>query len=416
MNSELLQIIEFLEQEKEVSRETLFTIVEDALCNVIKKEYPTNDTINVKMNKIDGQLSASAQFVAVNCVTNSNTEKTLEEIKKSVPDAKVNQTYTIWLPTQKIFSRIGAQAVKQAIAQKLREVEKNRIQREYADKIGKLITGTVRSFDRGNTYIDFGRAEGVMPFNEKIKSEEYQNGDLITTVLLDVNELRAGANLKVSRAHPDLVRLLFEREVTEIADGTVIVKALSREAGFRTKIAVHSNNPNVDSVGACVGIRGTRVRAIMRELGREKIDIIKWSDDIETFVEEALQPAEVLSTKKDEKTKTIIVHTNKDQYPIAIGYRGQNSRLVSQLTSWDIRIIEVKSSKDDSMESKMQNVVELFSSIPQLDKELSEELISLGYLSLDGLSEADPADLANIEGIDETMATQVINYAKNKLK
>ena len=295
MNNELLAVFEYMERERKLDRETLAQLVESALQVAGRKSIGRVRDLRVAIDRKTLEIKAFASIQVVDFVRNRDEEMSLDDAQAKFPGKNLKLGDLIEIEvTPRNFGRIAAQTAKQAIIQKLRMAEKDKVYGIYKDHVGDIVTGTVRRFDRSDVFIDLGDAEGVMPAKERVPSEEYQMGDRIRFLLLSLDSATAGTQLVLSRANPDFIKKLFELEVSEIADGTVEIKGIAREAGFRTKIAVHSNDEKVDPVGACVGLRGQRVKNIVRELSGEKVDIVKWSTDIKTFVTNSLAPAKLL--------------------------------------------------------------------------------------------------------------------------
>jgi len=288
--------------------------------------------------------------------------------------------------------------------------EKDKVYAAYKDHVGAIVTGTVRRFDRSDVFVDLGDAEGVMPSKERVPSEEYQMGDRIRFLLLNLDAQAQGTQLTLSRANPDFIKKLFELEVSEIADGTVEIKGIAREAGFRTKIAVHSNDEKVDPVGACVGLRGQRVKNIVRELSGEKVDIVKWSTDIKTFVTNSLAPAKLLRLEVDEIENAVKVIVEADQLSLAIGKKGQNARLTAKLTGWKVDI--QKDEADISFEEKISRATDQLAAVEGIGREHAEKLVASGFLTLEGILAAEIQDLVDVEGFDADVAQQVRSAAE----
>ena len=307
--------------------------------------------------------------------------------------------------TPRNFGRIAAQTAKQTILQEIRNAEKAKIYKEYKDRPGDIVSGTVRGFERSDVLIDLGRAEAVMPSRERVQIEEYQVGDRVRALLLSVDERPGGPALILSRTAPEFVRKLFALEVAEINDGTVEIKAIAREPGYRSKVAVISHDERVDPVGACVGIRGMRVKNIVRELNGEKIDIVRWHDDIKTFVTNALSPAKLLRLSVDEAAGTVNVIVAADQLSLAIGKKGQNARLTSKLTGWKIDI--TKDEADISFEEKVAHAINKLAAIEGIGKDHADKLVRAGFLTPEGIVAADVSDLMAVEGFDEQSAEAV---------
>jgi N utilization substance protein A len=415
MNSELLAMLDFLEQEREIDKETLFELVEEALSLSAEKELGsvvTNPSVTI--NRTNGIIITWADFEVVEEVGDRRLEVTLETAQEFNKDAKLGDTVRCEYETSKSLTRIAAQATKQAIMQRLRLLEKERVSEEFADSIGELLNGTVRYFEKGDVVIDLGTAEGSLSQQDRIPSEDYHNGDHITVLLKEVNVKRSGPSLICSRTSPDLVKKLFEREVTEIADGVVEIRGIAREPGYRTKIAVSSNDDRVDPVGACVGLRGARVKAIVRELNREKLDIVHWTTDAKQLVLEALKPAEVIKVELDHDSHKAKVSVSDEQYSLALGKRGHNAKLARLLTGWNIEILRHRFEEEKTFENRLEEVKSMFQKIPGVTAEVAQNLVNNGYLSLDGISVSEVTDFINIDGVDEDLATKIIEYAKEK--
>ncbi|MBO5923620.1 MAG: transcription termination factor NusA, partial [Lentisphaeria bacterium] len=315
------------------------------------------------------------------------------------PDVKLGDIVD-WEVTPRNFGRIAAQSAKQAIMQQLRKAEKEIVRDEFADRIGHIISGTVRRFENGSLIIAFGKADGILSSKEKIPGEQYLPGENIHAVLLDVDIETAGPSLIVSRSHPNFVRALFAREVSEIHDGTVEIMGIAREVGSRSKVAVKSNDPRIDPVGACVGVRGSRVKEITKELGNERIDIVPWSSDIKQYAANALQPAAIQSVKVNENKREMVVYVTPEQSKLAFGKKAQNVRLSANLLGYKINIQIEEALKTVSLEDKIVQAVTALSEAAGIDKLTAEVLVSNGYLSVDDLLDADSDELMNLPGMD----------------
>jgi N utilization substance protein A len=298
---------------------------------------------------------------------------------------------------------------------RLRQAEKKGICEDFQDQLSQLITGVVRRGERGDVYIDFSRAEGVLKYKDRIPGEDYQSGDHISALLVEINADHPGPSLHVSRAHPDLVKRLFEREVTEIADGLVKIKAVAREAGYRTKIAVSSDDPRVDPVGACVGLRGNRVKTVVRELGGEKVDIIRWDTDVRTFVANALQPAKLSGVEIDEEKHSVRVIVPEDQLSLAIGRKGQNARLAAKLTGWRIDINKHEQPEKQDFQDKVQHAIDALARIDGIGAEAAPVLVQHGFLSLEGILAADIEDIETLDALGSGKAAEIIEAARREL-
>ncbi len=411
MNNELLTVFEYMERERKLDRETLAQLVESALQLAGRKSIGRVRDLRVELDRKTLDIRAFASIEVVDFVRNRQEEISLDEAKIRFPGKphQIGDLIEIEV-TPRNFGRIAAQTAKQAIIQKLRIAEKDKVFAAYKDHIGDIVTGTVRRFERSDVIVDLGDAEGAMPSKERVPSEEYQIGDRIRFLLSTIDSLAQGTQLILSRANPEFIKKLFQLEVSEIADRTVEIKGIAREAGFRTKIAVHSNDEKVDPVGACVGLRGQRVKNIVRELSGEKVDIVKWSDDIKTFVTNSLAPAKLLRLEVDEAENTVKVIVEADQLSLAIGKKGQNARLTAKLTGWKVDI--QKDEADITFEERIALATDQLAAIDGIGREHAEKLVGAGFLTLEGILAADAADLVDVEGFDADIAEQVRNAAE----
>jgi N utilization substance protein A len=359
-----------------------------------------------------GEITALANLIVADVVRNIHDEIPLARARKTKPDAVVGDVIEV-VVTPEGFGRIAAQTARQAILQRIRQIEKEMIFDEFKDRAGEIVSGTVRRFDRSDVIVDLGKFEAVMPMRERVATEDYNIGDRIRAYVVAVENTNRGPEIIISRSHPNFVRRLFEVEVSEINDRTVEIKAISREAGYRTKIAVWSADEKVDPVGACVGMRGSRVKNIVRELNQEKVDIIRWSADPREFVMEALKPAKIKSIAIDEDRKAVQVTVDEDQLSLAIGRRGQNARLTSRLTGWEINI-----SKDESVthafEQKLAQAITTLAKTLNIDEETARSLARAGMNSIDGILETDPKDIAELLQIDLEQAQKILESAKKE--
>ncbi len=414
MNNDLMAVLEYLEHERGVDRETLIALVEESLIAAARKVVPFADDLQVRIDRVTGDIRAWAKLNVVDKVKDKDKEISLAKVRRVMPDASVGDVVE-WEVTPANFGRIAAQTAKQTIMHKLRQAEKSRICEMFEDQLLQLINGVVRRVERGDVFIDFTKAEGVMQYNDRIPGEEYQPGDHISALLVEVNSDKPGPSLLVSRAHPLLVRRLFEREVSEIHEGLVEIKEVAREAGYRTKIAVNSSDPRIDPVGACVGLRGNRVKTVVRELGGEKVDIIRWDQDVKVFVSNALQPAKLSSVEVNEERHSVRVVVPEDQLSLAIGKKGQNARLAAKLTGWRIDIGKHEDAEKDAFADKVQRAIDALARIPGIGPEIAPQLVQHGFLTLEGILAADKEDLTAIEGIDEVRAEEVLQAARGEL-
>ncbi|HHW27990.1 MAG TPA: transcription termination/antitermination protein NusA [Syntrophomonadaceae bacterium] len=337
MNLELINALKDIEKEKGISSEVLLEAIEHALYTAYRKNFGTAQNSRIEIDKETGEIKVYSRKTVVANVTDSNTEISLEEAVQVDPEAKEGEVIEIEV-TPSDFGRIAAQAAKQVVVQQIREAERGLIYEEFSSREGDIVTGTIRRQEAKNIYIDLGRAEAVLLPSEQIPTEKYNRGDRIKVYIIEVKKTTKGPQILVSRTHPGLLKRLFELEVPEIFEGIVEIKAVAREPGMRSKIAVHSRDENVDSIGSCVGPKGMRVQAVVVELKGEKIDIVKWSSDPREFIANALSPAKVESVEIDEEEKVARVIVPDHQLSLAIGKEGQNARLAARLTGWKIDI------------------------------------------------------------------------------
>jgi N utilization substance protein A len=337
MNEEFIEALAQIEKEKGVSKDTLFDAIEAALISAYKKNYGSAQNVNVYINKEDGEVKVFSRKIVVEKAENDLLEISLEEAKELNSNYELDDIVEKEV-TPKNFGRIAAQTAKQVVVQRIREAERGIIYEEFANRESEIVTGTIQRISKGNMFINLGKTEAILTPSEQIQGEVYKHNDRIKTYIIEVKKTTKGPQILVSRTHPGLVKRLFELEVPEIHDGIVEIKSIAREGGSRSKIAVHSNDPNVDAVGACVGPKGVRVQTIVDELKGEKIDIIKWSDNPEELIASSLSPSKALKVVLQEDQKSALVVVPDYQLSLAIGKEGQNARLAAKLTGWKIDI------------------------------------------------------------------------------
>ncbi|HOA81128.1 MAG TPA: transcription termination factor NusA [Defluviitaleaceae bacterium] len=345
MNSEFIGAIEEIAKEKGIDKELLFEAIETSLVSACKKNFGTSQNIKVTINRENGDVVVYAQKTVVETVENDALEISLEEARDININYELDDVIDIEV-TPKNFGRIAAQTAKQVVIQRIREAEREIIYNHYITKERDVMTGIIQRKERKNVIINLGKAEAILQPNEQIPTEEYEINNRIKVCILEVKQTTKGSQIFVSRTHPELVKRLFEQEVPEVYEGIVEIKSISREAGSRTKMAVCSNNPEVDPVGACVGQNGQRVNVIVNELRGEKIDIIQWSEDPTEFIAAALSPSKVVNVKVDEENKSASVIVPDYQLSLAIGKEGQNARLAAKLTGWKIDIKSESQAKE----------------------------------------------------------------------
>jgi N utilization substance protein A len=411
MTSELLALFEYYEKEKGIDRSTMIEALESALLAASRKSIGPARGLKIHINPESGSIKATALLVVVETVAHPYDQIDLATARRINPDAKVDQEIEVEV-TPDNFGRIAAQTAKQAMLQKLRQAEKALIYDEFKDRAGDIVSGTVRRFERSDVMVDLGKFEGVMPSRERVNTEEYNVGDRLRAYVVAVENGSRGPEIILSRSHPNFVRRLFESEVSEIADRTVEIRGIAREAGYRTKVAVHSANEKVDPVGACVGLRGARVKNIVRELNNEKVDIIRWSENIKEFVQDALKPAVIRSIQLDEAARSVKVTVEEEELAKAIGRRGQNARLTSRLVGWDIQV-EKDESAHEAFEARVEAAAGALAAPLGLDDEQALKLVRGGITSLEMLATSvDAEDIADIVGVSEDEAALILEKAK----
>lgn len=410
MNSEFIAMLDYLEREKGIKREVLVEAVQNALLSAAKKAVEAGRDLRCEIDTKTGEIRAVARLIVAERVTNKHDEISLANARRVKPDAQIGEEVDVEV-TPKNFGRIAAQTAKQAMMQRIRQAEKEMIYDEFKDRAGEIVSGTVRRFERSDVIVDLGKFEATMPSRERVQTEDYNVGDRLRAYVVAVENGARGPEIIISRSHPNFVRRLFETEVSEINDRTVEIKGIAREAGFRTKIAVHSANEKIDPVGACVGMRGSRVKNIVRELNNEKVDIIRWSADVKEFVQEALKPAKIKSITLDDSKKAVLIRVDEDQLSLAIGKRGQNARLTSRLTGLDINI-EKDESAAQQFEARVLQAARALTGPLQIDDATAVALVKGGMASLDTIVEVEPQDIADAIGIELEKATGIHAAAK----
>ncbi|MSU41067.1 MAG: transcription termination/antitermination protein NusA [Pedosphaera sp.] len=394
MNVEFLAVLDHWEKEKGIKRDVMIAAVNEALVMAAKKAVGPARELRCEIDAKSGAIRAFAKLLVVERVQSKHDEMSLFDALRKKDDAKVGDEIEIEV-TPSNFGRIAAQFAKQALMQHVRKAEKSLIWEEFKDRTGDIVSGIVRRFERSDVKVDLGRYEALLPNRERVPIEEYQIGERLRCYVKAVEETPHGPEIILSRAAPEFVIRLFALEVSEIADGTVEVKGVAREPGFRTKLAVHSRDNRVDPVGACVGLRGQRVKNIVRELNNEKVDIIRWDPNIITYITNALAPAKLRSFQIDERNKRARILVGEDQLSLAIGKRGQNARLTAKLTGWQIDI-DAEVIKIVTFDDQVARAVTSLAAIPGLDAEMAHALVSSGFHSFADLSQAEVDDLAGI--------------------
>jgi N utilization substance protein A len=410
---ELLQIADAVAREKSIDRGIVIAAMEDAIAKAARSRYGSETDVHAEINSKTGELRLSRHLLVVETVENPASQISLEDARRRNPAAQVGDTIADTLPPLE-YGRIAAQSAKQVIVQKVREAERDRQYQEFKDRIGDIVNGIVKRVEYGNVVVDLGRGEAIVRRDELLPREVFRNGDRIRAYIYDVRREPRGPQIFLSRTHPQFMAKLFAQEVPEIYDNIVEVKAVARDPGSRAKIAVISKDSSVDPVGACVGMRGSRVQAVVNELQGEKIDIIPWSADVATFVVNALAPAEVAKVVLDEERERISVVVPDQQLSLAIGRRGQNVRLASQLTGWDIDIL-TEQEESERRQAEFEKRTKMFMEALNVDEVVGQLLASEGFNSVEELAMVDQKDIASIEGFDEETASELQARANDYL-
>src|ERR1700686_2405373 len=410
---ELLQIADAVAREKAIDRSIVITAMEDAIAKAARSRYGSETDVHADINAKTGELRLSRHLLVVDQVENSANQIRLEDARRHNPAAQIGDPIADPLPPLE-YGRIAAQSAKQVIVQKVREAERDRQYQEYKDRIGDIVNGIVKRVEYGNVVVDLGRGEAIVRRDELLPREVFRNGDRIRAYIYDVRREPRGPQIFLSRTHPQFMSKLFAQEVPEIYDEIVEVKAVARDPGSRAKIAVTSRDSSVDPVGACVGMRGSRVQAVVNELQGEKIDIIPWTSDPANFVVNALAPAEVAKVVLDEERQRMEVVVPDQQLSLAIGRRGQNVRLASQLTGWDIDIL-TEQEESERRQAEFENRTRMFVDALNLDEVVGQLLASEGFNSVQELAIVDEKELAGIEGFDEDTAQELQARARDYL-
>src|SRR3954463_4537480 len=380
MNQELIRIVDGIARDKNIERDQIYTDIEQAIASGLRKQFNTEDTSEfvVNLDRTTGLISATRQGEPLDL---------------------------------KIVGRIGAQTVKQVMIQLIRQDERGSIYEEYKDRVGTIATGTIARFEGSTMIVNLGRVEGIMPRSEQIPGEQHEPGERVQGMILEVRDTPSAVKIILSRSHPEMIKRLFEREVPEVGDRTIELKALAREPGHRTKIAVSSIDSKVDAVGACVGVRGSRIKNIVDELGGEKIDIVRWNESSQILISNALKPAEVTEVALCFELGRATVVVNDDQLSLAIGKRGQNVRLAARLTGWDVDILTPA-----EFQAGVQRLDKTLKSVEGVTQEMVDKVIALGLIDVRDIEEVGTGPLMEELGLSEEVAQVVVNRCGEEAK
>ncbi len=410
MSSELLTILDSLGREKGIEREILIEAVEAAVLSAFRKTLESMPAARVSMDRTSGQIKIFSQKKVVKEVKKPSREIALAEAKKIDAALEEGDESEVEV-TPRNFGRIAAQAARQVIMQKIREAERANIYQEFAGRQGEIITGTVEKFEQGNVIINLGRAVAVLPQRERSPGENYRQGERITAYILEVKKVSHGPQVVLSRTHPALVKKLFELEVPEISEGTVEIKVVARDPGERSKIAVVTSLEKVDSVGACVGFKGSRVKAIVRELSGERVDIVRWNEDMATFISNALSPAEIVEIKMDQEKQEANLIVSDEKLSLAIGKRGQNVRLAARLTGWKINI-----RGESEVAEERKKMVRGLAQLPGVGQKLAQILSEAGFHNVQKIAGTELSKLMKVPGIGKKKAEKMQMDAREIIK
>jgi N utilization substance protein A len=411
---ELLQIADAVAREKTIDKKIVIEAMEDAIQKAAKSRYGAENDIRCEIDPKTGEAKLTRVLAVVEEVENDATQINVEDAKKRNPEAKAGDMIAETLPPLE-FGRVAAQNAKQVIVQKVREAERDRQFAEFKDRAGDITNGTVKRVEYGNVIVDLGRAEGIIRRDEMIPRENVRLGDRIRAYIYDVRREQRGPQIFLTRARSEFMAKLFAQEVPEIYDGVVEIKSVARDPGSRAKIAVISKDSSIDPVGACVGMRGARVQAVVNELQGEKVDIIQWNPDAASFIVNALAPAEVTKVVLDEDSNRIEVVVPEAQLSLAIGRRGQNVRLASQLTGWDIDILTEQEESERRQKEFAERTQLLMDSL-DVDEVIAQLLVTEGFATIEEVAYVDISEISHIEGFDESTAEQIQSRAREYLE
>jgi N utilization substance protein A len=408
-SGELLQVAETVARDKAIEPEDVLDAMEQAIQKAARSRYGHENDIRAEIDRKSGEIRLARFLEVADPVENDSTQINLEDARRRNPEAEVGDFLTEPLPPVD-FGRIAAQTAKQVIVQKVREAEREHQYEDYKDRVAEVVSGIVKRVEFGNVTVDLGRAEAVLRRDEVIPRENFRPGDRVRAYIYDVRQELRGPQIFLSRTHPQFMSMLFSQEVPEIYDSIIEIKSVARDPGSRAKIAVLSNDSSIDPVGACVGMRGSRVQAVVGELQGEKIDIIQWSPDPATFIVNGLAPAEVSKVVLDEETRRIEVVVPDEQLSLAIGRRGQNVRLASQLTGWDI-IIMTEDEESERRQEEFRTRSQMFIDTLDVEDVLAHLLVAEGFSSVEEVAYVAVEEMISIEGFDEELAAELHNRA-----
>jgi len=409
MNYDVIEALKQIAQEKNLDMDYVLETVKNAIASAVKKKYEVEDNVRVEINTKEGEIAVYLTKTVVEKVRDHATEMTVEDASEHYEDVELGQVLDVPMPFED-FGRTAISTAKQILIQKVREAEREKIFEEYKDKVGDLITGNVQQIDKGTLILNLGRAEAIMPPREQIKKEKFRQGDRVKAVILSVEDTNRGPVITVSRSSNEFLKKLFEIEVPEIAEKIVSIKAIARESGERSKVAVYSNDDRIDAVGACVGVKGVRVQNIVRELNNERIDIVPWSAEPMIFVTKGLAPAKIVNVDVFIKEKKMLVAVADDKLSLAIGKAGQNARLAAKLTGWKINIMSA--TEYDALKKSEEEERLDIETITEIGAKMIQKLIQSGFESAQDVIKGGKEKLIEIEGIGEKTAEKIFEACR----
>lgn len=411
---ELLQVADAVAREKGLEKDKILEAMEGAIQKAARSRYGSENDIRVRVDRKTGAVSINKYITVVDSVEDSSTQIGLKEAKKVDPAAEIGFEFVTELPPVN-FGRVAAQVGRQIILQKIRDAERDKQFDEFKGRIGEIVSGIVKRSEFGGITVDIGRTEAIIRKDQMIPKENFRIGDRVRAYIEDVRREPRGPQIFLSRTHPQFLAQLFKLEVPEIYDGVIEIKSVARDPGSRAKVAVYTGDQSIDPIGACVGVRGSRVQAIIQELQGEKIDIVLWSDDPATFAVNALSPAEVSKVVIDEDGHKFEVLAPDNQLSLAIGRRGQNVRLASALTGWSISVVsETKALEKSNQEYHARS--KIFMDVLDCDEVIAHLLVTEGFSQIEELAQISKEDLASIDGFDEALSEELISRAKSYLE
>lgn len=412
--SQILSVLEYMEKEKGISRSDMIETISEAIRTAAMKSINAGHDVRIDINPRTGNLQAWAIFEVVDSVSDPKTQIHISKALLLDEYAEIGSVIEKEIDPA-LLGRIAAQTTRQAIMQRIRAFEREKLYDDFKSRVGDIVSGTVRNTESGNVYIDVNGAEGIMPLRECIRGEEFSIGERIRCLLLKIDHLSRDAELILSRSHVNFVRRLLEIEVSEIADGSVTIKGIAREAGYRTKLCVDTNDKNIDPVGACVGTRGVRIKSIVRELNGEKIDVIRYYDDPEKLLYEAIKPAIPKNIRIDHDSRRIYFEVSEGDLAVAIGKRGLNARLTSRMMNWRLDISKENEAPRENFGEKLERAVAGLNGIPGIDDEAAQQLVAIGITDIDAFEGVELDDLI-AAGFEEEAAKKILDSVENFCK